>query len=141
MKIGRLTIACLLSLLLFGPLAPLWGQTASTGALTVTAQDPSGGAIPGATVAIENTSGVKREDKTTANGAFTFTLLPPGTYRVTTSAPGFKTAEAPSVTVNVSETHVLNQTLEIATQQQEVTVSASAEAIQTADFLVRRRSQ
>src|SRR5580698_6396228 len=104
MKTGCLTVASLLSLLLLsGPLAPLWGQTASTGALTVTAKDPSGGAIPGANVALENTSGVKREDKTTANGTFTFTLLPPGMYRVTTSAPGLKTAVAPSVTVNVTE--------------------------------------
>src|ERR1700683_4648281 len=132
MKIGFITVVCLLSfLLLFAPLVPLWGQTASTGALTVTAKDPSGAAIPGATVAIENASGVTREDKTTADGPFTFTFLPPGMYRVTTSAPGFKTVEAPSVTVNVTETHVLSQTLEIGAQQQEVTVSASAEEIQT----------
>src|ERR1700684_1384633 len=130
MTIGFLTVACLLSLLLlFGPLTPLWGQTANTGALTVTAKDSSGGAIAAATVVLENTSGLKREDQTTGNGNFTFTLLPPGTYRVTASAPGFKTTQSPPVIVNVTETHVLNLTLEIAAQQQQVTVNASESAI------------
>ena len=53
------------------------------GALTVTVSDPSGGVIAGATVAISNGAGRNAPRQTTAgSGSYTFTLLPPGTYKV-----------------------------------------------------------
>src|SRR5690348_17376503 len=58
-----------------------------------------------------------------------FSLLPPGNYSVKFSSPGFQTAEVPSVTVNVTETAVLNHALQVGGQSIQVTVEATTEAI------------
>src|SRR5437763_5837543 len=94
-------------------LPPLRGQSAGTGALTGTVTDSSGGVIPNATVTLTNLQTNQARTATTgADGAYRFTLLPPATYRVRFSAMGFRTAEVPSVTVNVTETPVLDRSLE-----------------------------
>jgi hypothetical protein len=87
--------------------------------------------IAGSTVTLTNGATVTRKQTTDANGSYTFGLLPPGDYKVSISAPGFKTAEVPSVKVNVSETGVLSQPLQVGEQTQQVQVSANAEVIQT----------
>ncbi len=111
--------------------APMTAQTSGTGALTVTVTDPSGATIAGASVTVSNAAAVTRKQVTDASGSYTFSLLPPGAYKVSISAAGFKTAELPSVPVNVSETGVLNQALQVGEQTQQVQVSATAEVIQT----------
>jgi hypothetical protein len=118
-------------LLCFLACLPLPAQTSGTGALTVTVTDPSGAVIAGSTVTLTNGATVTRKQTTDANGSYTFGLLPPGDYKVSISAPGFKTAEVPSVKVNVSETGVLSQPLQVGEQTQQVQVSANAEVIQT----------
>ncbi len=122
----------------FGMLAGLFpneralAQTSSTGALTITATDPTGAVVPGAELNVVSTAtGATRTHATETNGSYTFGLLPPGTYKVTISAAGFKPVEITSVTVNVSETHTVNQALEVGTQQQAVTVTTDAQALQT----------
>ena len=57
--------------------------------------------------------------------------MPPGNYSVKFSAAGFKTAEVPSVTVNVTETPVLNRSLEVGAQSEKITVESTQETIQT----------
>jgi Carboxypeptidase regulatory-like domain len=110
---------------------PVQGQTSSTGALTVTTTDPSGAVVPDANVTITTkTTGASRSHATESNGSSTFTMLPPGEYRVAISATGFKPVELLSVTVNVAETHSVNQILEVGSQQQAITVSTVAEAVQ-----------
>jgi hypothetical protein len=115
-------------------LAPwLQAQSAGTGALTGTVKDPSGSVVPNATVTITNTeTNQSRTTATGADGSYRFTLLPPGTYRVRFSAMGFKTAEVPSVTINVTETPVLDRSLEVGVQTEQVTIEAAAETLQTA---------
>ena len=110
----------------------LMAQTNATGALTGTVTDPSGAVIAGATVTLTRLStGQARTTTTESNGSYTFGLLPPGNYKVAFSASGFKTVEVPSITINVTETPVLNRSLEVGTQSQQVTVEATVEAIQT----------
>ena len=109
-----------------------FAQTAETGALTGTVTDPSGGVIAGAAVTITSTAtGQTRTTTTDANGSYKFSLLTPGTYSVKFSAAGFKTVEVPSVTVNVTETAVLNHALEVGAQSEQITVEAAQQTIQT----------
>jgi hypothetical protein len=122
----------LLTLLLTSATVVLIGQTSGTGALTGTVTDPSNAVIANATVTV--TSNDKNQTRTTntgTDGSYRFTLLPPGNYRVTFSATGFKLSEVPSVAVNVTETPVLDRKLEVGTQTQQVVVEAQTEALQT----------
>lgn len=107
-------------------------QTAETGALTGTVTDPSGAVVVGASVTITNIgTGQARTGTTESSGSYKFSLLPPGNYSVKITASGFQTVTVPSVTVNVTETAVLNQALQVGGQTTQVTVEATVEAIQT----------
>ncbi len=54
-----------------------------------------------------------------------------GTIRLKFTAPGFKTSEVASVTVNVTETATANQALEVGAVTQTVTVESTVETLQT----------
>ena len=117
--------------------SPMWAQTGTTGALTGTVTDPSGAVISGATVTA--TSLATSQERTTtsdASGSYKFSLLQAGNYSIKFSAPGFKTSEVPSITVNITETPVLNQKLEIGAQTSEVTVESTVETVQTQNATV-----
>ena len=111
----------------------LLAQSAGTGALTGTVSDPSGAIVPNVTVTLTSTDTNQVRTATTgADGGYKFALLPPGTYRIRFSAAGFKTAEISAVTVNVTETPVLDRVLEVGAQSEQVTVEAQTEVLQTA---------
>lgn len=124
-------------LLLVVHCSALMAQSATTSALTGTVTDPSGAVITGATVTLTNVgTGQTRTAITDASGSYKFSLIPPGNYSVTFAASGFKTLEIPSVTVNVTETNVLNRSLEVGAQSQQVTVESTTQAIQTQNATV-----
>jgi hypothetical protein len=121
-------------LLMVISVSSLIAQSAGTGALTGTVSDPTGAVVPNATVTLTSTdTNQARNTLTGADGSYKFSLLQPGTYRVRFVAVGFKTAEVSSVTVNVTETPVLDRTLELGAQSEQVTVEAQAGALQTAN--------
>ncbi len=107
-------------------------QSAGTSGLTGTVTDPSGAAVPNVVVTITNNdTGLTRTTTTGADGTYKFTLLPPGSWKATFRATGFKTAEVATVTLNVTETPVLDRSLEIGQQSEQVTVEATGEVLQT----------
>src|SRR5439155_11650217 len=111
----------------------LRAQTGSTSALTGRITDPTGAVLPG--VSVTATSIATNQARTVLaaeDGVYRIPLLDPGAYRVRFSAPGFKTKEVMSVTLAVTETFALDQTLEVGAPTEEVTVEAAAETIQTA---------
>ncbi len=116
---------------------PSFGQTAATGALTGTLKDSSGAVVPNATVTATNiATGQVRNSTTDTDGTYRFGLLPPGDYRLKFEAAGFNAVEVPSVTITVTETSVLDQSLQVGVQTQQVEVRAEAEAVQTANSTV-----
>jgi Carboxypeptidase regulatory-like domain/TonB-dependent Receptor Plug Domain len=134
-KFAFALLGCFVALLLC--ITPALAQTGTTGALTGTATDPSGAVIVGATVTATNTgTGAERSTTTDTTGAYKLSLLQPGSYRVKFAAQGFKTAEVTGVTVNVTETAVLNHSLEIGAQTQQITVEATAVTLQTENATV-----
>jgi len=111
----------------------LMAQSASTGSLSGIITDPSGAVIPKAEVTATNLANAQLRTSTTGtDGAYRFSLLPPGKYKVKVSMAGFKTAEFPSVTINVTETAVLDSRLEVGAPNETFTVEAGAETLQTA---------
>ena len=131
-------LVCLRLVALFTALAiiavpSLLAQSAGTAGLTGTVTDPSGAAVPNVTVTMtSNDTNQVRTSVTGADGAYRFTLLLPGLYKVRFVANGFKTSEVSAVNLNVTETPTLDRKLEVGAQNEEVTVVASAETLQTA---------
>jgi len=134
MKSPRILLLPLVAALLLMPAWSLFAQSSGTGALAGTVTDPSGAVVPNVTVNLTNNStGQVRTVVTGPDGAYRFSLIPPGSYKVRFTATGFKTEEVPSVTVNVSETPVLNQALAVGQQSEAIEVQAEAAVLQTAD--------
>ncbi len=123
--------------LLFVCTSLVWAQSATTGALTGTVTDPSGAVVSGANVAATSkATGQVRTTTSDSSGVYKFSLLPPGEYSVKIAASGFKTAEVGAVTINITETAVLNQKLELGAQATEVTVQSTVETVQTQNATV-----
>ncbi len=76
-------------------------------------------------------TGETRTTVSQANGHYVLPLLPPGTYRVETTKPGFNASVQEGVGVIVTETDTLVTHLQIGQTSQEVTINANAEQLQT----------
>src|ERR1700761_4132690 len=91
----------------------LFAQT-STGTIVGQVQDPSGAALPGATVKLTLVAnGTSRETKTDAGGAFSAPVIPPGEYAITVVAPGFADKTLRGVTLLVDQTLNLTINMEV----------------------------
>lgn len=113
-------------------LPSLTAQSAGTGALTGTVTDPSNSLIRGVMVTLANTgTGHTRTALTGADGVYRFGLLSPATYQLKFSAAGFRTVQTSPLRVVVTETLVVNRTLELSQFAEEVEVQAEAPAVQT----------
>jgi hypothetical protein len=81
-------------------------------ALKGTVIDPARGAVPDAVVLLA-AKGSKRKYRavTSAEGAFEFPALPPGTYKLEVSSPGFETLKVKRLAVGTDEAVRLDLTL------------------------------
>ncbi len=91
--------------------------------------DPSGAAVPNAQVRVTRTdTNLARATLTNQEGFYELPQLPPGTYMLTISAPGFATMERPDLTLQVNLPATADMQLQVAgaTQQVEVTGTGAA---------------
>lgn len=133
----RRLAACVVATFLFATV--VFAQTAATGKVVGSVLDPSNAAIAGAAVTVESSgTNFSRKVTTDASGAYTVPLVPPGTYTVTVSAKGFKTASNPAVVVSVTETATVNLTLELGQTTETVTVETSAAMVQAENATLGR---
>ena len=104
-----------------------FGQASATsGEITGTITDPSGAALPGATVEITNTgTGLKQTGTTTDSGLYRFSLLPLGSYDLDIQAAGFGPAHQKGIVINAGATATVNVTVQLAGTATEVQVTAS----------------
>jgi len=118
-----LVAQALMALTLVLPLTAQSGRGVITGLVT----DPSGGIVSSAeVVATSQTNGVETGATTTHTGVYRMPYLPPGIYRISASAQGFKTAVKENVEVFVTQTVTANFTLEVGEITESVTVSAES---------------
>lgn len=124
-------VAALASLILLCG-SPAWGQ--ATTSLRGTVSDPSGAAIPNATVQLVNTdTGFSRTATTDAQGDYVFNAVLPGNYTLTVEASGFAKFEQKSVQLIVNLPATLNLKMKIGAASQTVTVTEQAPLINTTD--------
>ncbi len=131
MKSFRLAAAALV-LALVASIAPVaLGQTGNSGTITGTVTDPSGSAIPRATVTIHNPlSGYQATATTDGGGEFSFANVPFNSYRLAVKAQGFA-AQAQNVDVQSAVPLRLKIPLKLAGATTTVTVESAASLIQT----------
>ena len=102
------------------------------GTITGIVKDASGGIVPGAEISlVEKATGVPTTATTTDAGVYRVPYVPLGTYKITASLPGFKTAIADNVQVLLGQTVTVDFTLEVGQVSEMVTVSAQAPLLET----------
>lgn len=116
------------SVLLLGFVFPslLRAQIGASG-ITGTVVDPSGSAVAGASVTVENdATKVVWRTVSSGSGGYILRNLPPGTYAVTVEAPGFQKNVVTNVATEVEKVSTVDVALKVGATSQEVTVSATA---------------
>src|SRR5579872_1427398 len=103
------------------------------GVVTGTIFDASGSAIPNADVTLTNVdTNIAQATKSSSDGGYRFSLVPPGPYKLDVKAAGFTEKQITSIRVDASETVPVNATMAVATSSTTVDVEASATLVQTA---------
>ncbi|MBL8211119.1 MAG: TonB-dependent receptor [Bryobacterales bacterium] len=96
-------------------------------------QDASSAVVPGATVRARNVgTGFTRETKSDESGAYSFVLIPIGTYEVTAEAQGFKKSLVSDVMLRVNDNRRIVFSMEVGQLAEQVTVEAAAVSVNVA---------
>jgi outer membrane receptor protein involved in Fe transport len=104
------------------------------GQFTGTITDPSGAAIPGATITVTNiATNLKVSTATNATGVYAARDLPPATYKITVEAKGFKTVSALNVVLNVGVNQRQDFKLQLGETREVIEVSGEAPAVNSED--------
>ncbi len=126
---GRFVVALALTCLC-GTLA--YAQGTATSSLSGVVVDSGGGVIPGASVTVKNNATNATLDVVTNNrGEFSVPAIPPGTYTVTVTLSGFKTAVIKDVKLLAAIPADVKAVLEVGNLEETVTVSGATELVQT----------
>ena len=125
--------ASFLLLLTMTVAAPFARAQSSFGQITGTITDPSGAAIPGVAVVITSTNTQAKRTVTTDNdGNYIATNLPIGTYSISVTQTGFRTAQQADVTISADAKVSSNFALQLGQTSEVVQVEGGAvEALNT----------
>jgi len=117
-----------LTFLLLGAVFQLQLQAQQVfGAITGTVKDPSGAAVPGATVkAVNAATNLSISETTQVNGSYSIANLPAGTYQLTITKEGFDTETHKEVLVNSDRTATVDVNLRVGSVATTVEVAAVA---------------
>jgi hypothetical protein len=123
---------CLVALLVLLGVGGVGHAQVLYGSLTGNVTDPSSAAIPGVKVTASNTdTGISRQSDTDSRGAFLFSNLQLGTYKVTVEAKGFQTMIVDQIAVKANEVRRVDFQTKIAQATETVEVLASSAVLQT----------
>jgi hypothetical protein len=124
----------LMAVLLAAPLAVAQTTNASIVGIVT---DPSGGAVPGATITVTNAATkVSRSVTTNEVGAYTVVPLIPGRYEIKASSTGFRTRVQPEVVLETGAVVKVDFQLDIGAITESVEVTGAAPIMQTQEASV-----
>ena len=113
-------------------LVPIASAQKITGLITGTVTDPSGAAVPGATVTVVNErTSATRSATTNEQGSFSFPELDPGVYTLTVNKTGFKKLTERNVELHVADVTALAVKMEMGAANETVMVEAAPIAVNT----------
>lgn len=124
-----------LGCLILSSMAPLYGQSASTGILEGKVTDESGAPVAQADILVSHQDGVtRRAASSDARGAFRIGFLPPGLYRLTIRRIGFQPVQINELSVRPGRVEQVAITLErAAVRLDSIVVQAAPVRINTSD--------
>ena len=118
-----------LAAILFGLACSLWAQSPLS-TVTGLALDPSGSAVPGVRVLLVNqATSIRLETTTNSSGNYLLTNLPPGLYKLSAEAKGFRPLEVERLTLEAFRTVRQDLRFDLASSSSEVTVAESASPV------------
>ncbi|MBV8672398.1 MAG: carboxypeptidase regulatory-like domain-containing protein, partial [Acidobacteriaceae bacterium] len=125
----KLTYLCSICVFLLGAFAVSSAQqTSITGQVT----DPTGAAVPGATITItQSGTGESRTTQSSAAGLYDFPGIGVGNYDLKATAPGFQTFTKKGIVVDVGATVRADVPFAVGASNQTVTVQANALQVQS----------
>ena len=120
--------------MLLGSVLGVFAQTqANTGQIEGIVTDPVGASVPGAAVTIRNLdTNQVHESKTDTAGFYHAALLQIGPYEITVQAAGFALYKQTGISLSTAQILAVNPKLVLSGTQQQVTVSADAALLETA---------
>lgn len=110
---------------------PFYGQTIDYGKLAGTITADTGEPLPGVTVTATSNAliGGARSLVTPANGSYAFLNLPIGTYTLTATLPGFKTAIQENINIHADSVRVVNIAMAPGAIEEQITVMAASPVV------------
>jgi hypothetical protein len=112
--------------------ASAFAQSGGTAQISGTVHDPSGSAVPGATVkATKTDTDATRTVETGADGSYILPNLPVGPYRLEVTKDGFSTSVQNGIVLQVASSPTVEITLQLGAVSQQVQVEASALTVET----------
>jgi Carboxypeptidase regulatory-like domain len=133
MSKGRIILGVFAALVfaLLSAVPLLRAQTVS-GSISGVVTDPSGAAVPSASVTLKNQdTGAVAKTSSNSSGAYGFPVVPVGHYSVTVEATGFKAYVQSGITLLINQGLRVDAKLAIGSEQQSVEVSAQAVQVAT----------
>lgn len=131
------SLFCGIALAFFASLLSSSAHGQFRNAIEGTVYDPEGKIIANAQVVLVNVeTGVSQSTRTNAEGHYRFPSLPPGKYKITASAPGFKQVTQENITLGGSEVRTVPITLEVGQVAEQVTVTSEPPPVQLSEAKV-----
>jgi len=108
--------------------ADLYAQGAVQASITGLVRDGSGGILPGVTIEAASPALIEkvRTAVTDGTGRYRIISLPPGTYDVTFTLPGFRTGKREGLTLAGSFTATVDMELQVGSLEETITVTGEA---------------
>lgn len=112
--------------------APILFAQGERGTFNGTVADPSGAVIGGVMVKAVNVgTNIEVAVKTTDAGVYRMPYLLPGTYKISVTAPGFKSAVRENVVLSVAQTLTVDFQMEVGQITDSVTISSEPPLLET----------
>jgi Carboxypeptidase regulatory-like domain/TonB dependent receptor-like, beta-barrel len=109
--------------------SPSYSATASMGGSVV---DPAHAQVAGASVTVRNeATGAERRTETNELGFYLVPLIPPGSYEIQVSMPGFQTAVRTAISLRVDETLRIDITLALEGEVESIGVTDTSMRLET----------
>jgi len=132
LHLKKIVFAFALLALLALPSGQAWAQGAGSGTITGAVRDPSGAAVPKASIALRNTdTGIERKTESSDAGIYVALFLQPGHYEVRVSKAGLTDVVRTDLVLQVGQTMSIDFDLVLKSTQQTITVTGASSVVDT----------